>query len=227
MRRLGFLLLLAGLVAPLSRGPWVGAVCIFTVFILTGKRALSRFAQFTISGVIALAVLSALPGGERIYNLIPFIGETGAGSITYRERLLENSWAVIQRHPIFGSVNYKDTPEMQSMMQGQGIIDIVNTYVWVALKTGLVGLALFSGFFLSICWGVFRSLQKLPENFQAEHLLGRSLLATLLGIMLIIFTVSSVSIIPLVYWSIAGLGVAYINMVKHKMLALQNQHASF
>jgi hypothetical protein len=40
------------------------------------------------------------------------------------------------------------------------------------------------------------------------------LLATLIGILVIIFTVSSITFIPVVYWSIAGLGVAYIQMVR-------------
>lgn len=40
------------------------------------------------------------------------------------------------------------------------------------------------------------------------------LLATLTGILVIIFTVSSITFIPVVYWSIAGLGVAYIQMVR-------------
>jgi hypothetical protein len=40
------------------------------------------------------------------------------------------------------------------------------------------------------------------------------LLATLIGILVIIFTVSSITFIPVVYWSVAGLGVAYIQMVR-------------
>ena len=99
------------------------------------------------------------------------------------------------------------------MRQGQGIIDIVNTYIRVALETGYIGLALFVSFFMVICWGVFRSFRRLPDKNSEECLLGRSLLATLAGILLIIFTVSSVTIIPIVYWSVAGLGAAYINMM--------------
>jgi hypothetical protein len=38
-------------------------------------------------------------------------------------------------------------------------------------------------------------------------------LSTLLGIMIIIFTVSSITIVPVVYWSAAGLGVAYARML--------------
>jgi hypothetical protein len=49
-----------------------------------------------------------------------------------------------------------------------------------------------------------------------ERLLGRALLATLLAILLIIFTVSNISFIPIVYWSVAGLGAAYAEMVRRQ-----------
>ena len=35
------------------------------------------------------------------------------------------------------------------MVQGQGIVDLVNTYVQVALRSGLVGLSLFAGVLVS------------------------------------------------------------------------------
>jgi hypothetical protein len=39
------------------------------------------------------------------------------------------------------------------------------------------------------------------------------LLSTLLGILVILLTVSSISVIPVIYWSVAGLGVAYARML--------------
>jgi hypothetical protein len=44
-------------------------------------------------------------------------------------------------------------------------------------------------------------------------LLGRALLATLLGILVTIFTVSSISVIPAIYWSLAGVGAAYARLL--------------
>jgi hypothetical protein len=43
--------------------------------------------------------------------------------------------------------------------------------------------------------------------------LGQALLTVILGILIIIGTVSSVTIIPIVYWSMAGVGVAYASMM--------------
>jgi O-antigen ligase len=114
------------------------------------------------------------------------------------------------------------TPEMESMRQGRGRIDIVNSYIRVALESGFIGVVLFVGFFLAICWGIYQGYRRQPDKSSDEHLLGRSLLATLAGILIIIATVSSISFIPILYWSVAGLGVAYINMMKRLKVS---QHA--
>ena len=197
---LGALLLAAGLIVPLSRGPWIGAVIIVGVFIATGRNAVKRLSLLAMAGVLALPLLSVMPGGEKVLDLLPFIGNLEKENITYRERLMDNSWIV--------------TPEMQSMIQGEGIIDIVNTYINLALRVGLVGLTLFVGFFVSILFGLRKALRAFPDRNEEGRLLGRALLATLLGILVIIFTVSSITVIPVVYWSIAGVSVAYIQMVR-------------
>lgn len=213
-RRLGMALLLAGLIAPLSRGPWVGAAVLFVVFIATGRYAARRLMILALAAILALPLISMLPGGERVINLLPFIGSTEKGTIDYRENLITNSMIVIQRNPWFGSVDYLKTPEMEAMRQGQGIIDIVNTYIGVALETGFVGLGLFVAFFALTLLGIYRAMRSIPDRGSEEYLLGRVLLATLLAILTIIFTVSSITIIPIVYWSVAGLGVAYAQMVR-------------
>lgn len=213
--RLGLLLILAGLYASLSRGPWVGALVVVLALALTGRNSIQRLGKLAIVGVITLLVLSILPFGEKIINLIPFVGETETGNISYRQKLIVNSTHVIKRNPFFGSVNYMHAPEMQELKQGQGIIDIVNSYVGIALNSGLVGLFLFLGFFVSIILKIFSQIRKIPDKVSPEHLLGQSLIASLLGILLIIFTVSGISVIPIVYWSIAGLGVAFIQMKKN------------
>jgi len=212
--RLGMILLAAGLVAPLSRGPWVGAAVLMIVFIATGRYAVRRLISLALLALLALSLMPLLPGGERIINLLPFIGSTEKETIVYRENLITNSMIVIQRNPFFGSVNYLETPEMESMRQGQGIIDIVNTYLVIALEKGFVGLGLFVGFFALVLLGIYRAMRSIPDRNSEEHLLGRVLLATLLSVLVIIFTVTSITVIPIVYWSVAGLGVAYAQMVR-------------
>jgi O-antigen ligase len=216
IRRAGMLLLVAGLVVPFSRGPWVGAAVLIIAFVATGQNAVRKSMSLAIVAMLALALTSILPGGERVINLLPFIGSTEKGNIDYRQQLLTNSMIVIQRNPWFGSNDYLKTPEMEAMRQGQGIIDIVNTYIAVTLQSGYVGLSLFIGFFVLSLLGIYRRMRSISDKTSEEHLLGQSLFATLLAILVIIFTVSSITIIPIVYWSVAGLGVAYAQMIRRQ-----------
>ena len=213
-RQLGMALLIAGLIAPLSRGPWIGALVLLVVFMLTGRNPARRLMSMAMAALIILPLISILPGGERVINILPLIGSTDKGSVDYRADLLTNSMIVIQRNLWFGSLDYLHTPEMESMRQGEGIIDIVNSYIGIALEDGLVGLGLFVSFFALVLLGVYRAMRLIPDRDSEEYLLGRVLLATQMAILTIIFTVSSISVIPIVYWSVAGLGVAYAQMVR-------------
>ncbi len=207
-RRNGLLVLITGLLASISRGPWVGALIMFLVFIATGQKAMQRMARLTAIGILLLILLPVIPGGKSFLNVLPVIGHTDSDTIDYRQRLLHNGMIVIQRNPLFGSVNVLQTPEMLSMVQGQGIIDLVNSYLAIALFYGMTGLALFSSFFVNILARINRARQQFPPVSESA-LLGRSLLATVIGILIIIATVSSINIIPTVYWSMAGISMAY------------------
>ncbi len=214
MRRSGLVLLTAGLIVPLSRGPWIGAIALALVFIVTGRNPARRLMSMALMGVLALPLFAMLPGGEKVVNLLPFVGTTEKENIDYRENLITNSMIVIQRNPWFGSNDFLNTPEMEAMRQGQGIIDIVNSYIAITLKTGLVGLGLFAGFFAMTLFGISRAMRSISDKDCEEYLLGRVLLSTLLASLLIIFTVSSIAFVPIVYWSVAGMGVAYAQMVR-------------
>ena len=217
LRGAGLAGLAGGLFSTLSRGPWVGSAILAIVYLGTGRARFQRLALAGIAVVAALGALSVLPGGQRIIALLPWIGTVEAENIDYREQLMENAWIVIRRHPWLGSVNYLEAPEMEEMRQGQGIIDVVNTYVRVALHSGLVGLSLFAGFFASVLLGMWRAMRQEREKTTEEYLLGRTLLATLTAILFIIATVSSITVIPIVYWSVAAMGAAYAQMVREQM----------
>jgi O-antigen ligase len=213
-RHVGLAILAGGLMASLSRGPWLGAMVLLSVFAATGDRPLRNLAVLGIAATTGIAALVIVPGGEKILNLLPFIGTTEAANIEYRSRLFSNALAVIQRNLWFGSVDYLQTPEMQEMIQGQGIIDIVNSYVRIALAAGLVGLALFAAFFASAVLGVRRAMKSVVARNSDEYLLGRSLLATAMAVLFTIATVSSIVNIPIIYWSLAGMLVGYARMIR-------------
>lgn len=204
-----------GLISSLSRGPWVGTVALVVIYISTGRNAFKKLAGIGFAGIILLPFFALTPYWDKFVGLIPFIGTIESNNINYRERLFEQSWIVINRSPWFGSIDYLKTPEMQSMIQGDGIIDLVNTYIQIALEYGFVGLFLFTGFFGFVLLNVRRAYKTLPEDSLEMKQFGRAIFATLFAVLVTIATVSKVSFIPYIYWSLAGLAVAYVNIARN------------
>ena len=220
----GYLLLTLGLISPLSRGPWVGFVVLITTYITLGKQKLRNIFLLSIFAGTLILIVASSSFAPKIFDLIPFIGNTEISNITYRQRLIENSMIVIKRNPWFGSIDYIGTPEMIELRQGQGIIDIVNTYIQIALEYGLVGLSLFLAFFAVTCWKVYKNHKASLAGENQYSRLGRALLSTMICIMLIIFTVSSVSAIPIMYWTMAAMCAAYVSMTNKDIIKHSNAH---
>lgn len=214
-RRIALLLLIGGLLAPLSRGPWIGALVTLLILVATGRRPMTQLIKLAGIGIISLLFIGVTPYSEKVFSLIPFIGNTDEGNISYRESLLKNAIIVIQKYPVFGTPDYRDTPEMRELLQGQGIVDVVNSYLKIAMSTGLVGLMAFLAVFISVIFVVRGAMRSVPDKNSETYLLGRSILAAIFGIMVTIFTVSSISIIPMIYWIVLGMGVAYARLVKN------------
>jgi hypothetical protein len=78
---------------------------------------------------------------------------------------------------------------------------------------------LFAGFFALLLSSIHRARRSIPDRSSEEYLLGQVLPATLAGILVIIATTSSIGFVPLVYWSVAGMGVAYVQMVRKQIAA--------
>lgn len=213
-RRLGLIALVAGILASLSRGPWVGTAFLVLVFVLLGPRPLGRVVQLVLLGSAALLVLAQLPDGQQFVDMLPVVGTVEQGNVEYRADLLTNSLPVIERRLWFGSTHFLSAPELQVMRQGEGIIDIVNSYVGVALYSGVIGLALFAGAFVSALFQLRRGMRLARQAERDAVVLGRALWATLAAIMLIIYTVSSIFVVPTVYWAVIGFCVAYAGAMK-------------
>lgn len=213
-------ILAVGLLATLSRGPWIGTMVLVLVYLVTGRNPVTNLSLFAVIGAVALVPLLLTPIGHRLLDLLPFIGSVDAGSVTYRERVYDISTRIIEQHLWFGSPDYLSSPEMKELRQGQGIVDIVNTYLAVALDSGLVGLGFFLSFFGSILIGLRRIVKNAAFQQGGFNAYAQGLMATLVAMLVTIATVSSVDFIPYVYWSIAGLSVALIRIAYQERAAL-------
>jgi O-antigen ligase len=213
---LGLGLVLAGLFAPLSRGPWIATVVLITIFIATGPNAIKRLTILGVAMLLFLPALAVIPGGQKIMHLLPFIGDTETENIDYRRELLDNSYIVFQKNPLLGSVNFREDLADMGMTQGEGIVDIVNSYLEIVLEYGLIGLTLFLGFFSLILLAIHNSMRKISDKKSQKYLFGRTLFSCLIGILITIFTVSSIQFIPIIYWAFAGLGITFVRLASKK-----------
>ncbi len=202
-----------GLFSSLSRGPLFGTAILIFTFLATGTSASAKLAKLALVGAAMLVVLVVVtPGGEVFLSFLPFSGSDASGSVSYRRQLIENSLRVIERNLWLGSPDYMSTPEMQEMIQGQQIIDIVNTYLGIALSYGLIGLGLFMAFFATVLNGL-RRLLKFGFLWDKDSKTDvRVSLATLIAILVTIGTVSYIDVLPYICWSFAGLCVALIRI---------------
>lgn len=209
------LLLLTALLTPLSRGPWVGFFIFIIVFIWYAPKRNSNLLKLFIYGFGIFLILLMTPYSDKVINLIPFVGDTGSGNISYRQDLLRSGLLVIEKSVFFGDKDFRLAPELQHLVQGQGIIDIVNTYLQMAMQYGVIGLILFLLFFgQPLKEMVFRIKQRQFE--ENERYLAIALVAILTAILVVIATVSQVDYIPAYYILIVSLISALIRLLEER-----------
>jgi len=208
------LLLTAAIGASLARGPWVGAAALLLTAAALAPNSKALLGRTALAAAFVLPLLMLTPMADRLISLLPFVGSYDEGSVDYRQQLYTVSMKVIMMNPLLGTPNYLATGALESLRQGEGIIDIVNTYLGVALFSGFIGLGLFVGVFVSGGLRIARKLLRDIDKNSELHRTGRCLLATMVGIMLIIATVSFENAIPYIYWCVAGFFGAYLQRVQ-------------
>jgi len=214
-----FLLLLSALLSPLSRGPWVGFFISIIVFIWYAPRRSSNIVKFIIYGAVLFVTLLMTPYSDKVINLIPFVGNTDLGNISYRQDLFRSGLLVMEKNIFLGDKDFRLASELQHLIQGQGIIDIVNTYLQVVLQYGLVGLIIFILFFTQPMRQLIIIIkQKKIEN--TERGFAISLVAILAAIMVIIATVSQIDYIPVYYILIISIMSALIRVLRGRITPL-------
>jgi hypothetical protein len=202
-----------GLLASQARGPILGAIAIYFAFSVLGPRAVPRVIKAAIVVAFLVGTISLTPFGGRIVNSIPFFGEsTDRASVDYRQQLAERSWELIQLHPFLGDPLART--QMEDLRQGEGIIDLVNTYASVTLFYGSIGLTLFLAVIILGLFKVYRASRESARRDPDYALLGISLVACLLGTLLMIGDSSLIYGYEKIFYLLAGLAAAYAHMGK-------------
>lgn len=136
------LVLLAGMLTTGSRGALGGLVvagCVYALFVIR-------------SAPLRTLLLLTLVVGSVVWTVWLVEGNVNAydehGTFIYRQELFWTSANYILQYPFFGDRNFLQSGMFDHLLQGQGIIDVTNLYLQVALTFGLVGLALFACVFV-------------------------------------------------------------------------------
>jgi hypothetical protein len=128
---------LVGAFISTSRTPFAAALLTFPFFALALPNGATKLAKGAAIGFVGVVLLSITSFGSGVLAYVPFIGDAGGNEVEYRQRLIENSWVVIKENFWFGTTDYLSHPLMQELVQGEGIIDIVNDYIAKALRHGV------------------------------------------------------------------------------------------
>ncbi len=87
-----------------------------------------------------LLVTAFLAGVVMVFTLG---GDIIRENFEYRARLFDIGSQLMLEEPVFGIYKPQNDPRMDSLKQGEGIVDIVNTYLLIGLSYGFPGLLLF------------------------------------------------------------------------------------
>jgi hypothetical protein len=210
-RIIGTLALGLGLFCAYSRGPWIGAVTIYFAFAALSPRGLPGLAKAAGAMFVLAGAVSLTPLGSRIMNVLPFMGgSVDNASYEYRQRLAERSWELIKLHPLLG--DQLAFLKMEDLRQGQGIIDMVNAYAGVALDKGLIGLAIFMAIILTALVKAYRTSKAVARSDNDLALIGASLVACVLGTLLMLENASFFLGYDKLFWVLAGLCAGYAHL---------------
>lgn len=202
----------AGLWAPLSRGPWMAAAAGVFVYVLISRDGVSHIAKLGGAGLLMLPLVLLTPMGSEIIDLLPFVGTLDSETVVFRQELLSASFEVIRQNPWLGSFTYETNHAFTHLMQGDGFIDFVNTYVIIALSTGLFGLLLYVGVFLMVLFATFQTWLRFRGRDSELDGMGRSIFAASLGLMIFVATCSPIVGVITLKILVAGLALAYTRL---------------
>ncbi len=188
-----FLFLSYGVFGSGSRGALLMLFLAFGIhFFLFGTKVWLR--RLTVMGAALVSILLLTT------NLMDVILKADEhGTLGYRVELLVRSIETIKSNPLFGDVNFTEREELQAL--NWGIVDVVNSYLQVALRYGLSGLVLF-------CLPVFYAIRHALKSQQSlsaaqndqDQQLYRVTVTILLSFALAILNVSLMDRLPQYFW---------------------------
>lgn len=184
---------LAGIMSTDSRGAMLSlAVALFVYFVVMIRKPAVRWAM-----LISLTCIMII-GGVWLVTMDDATGVDPYNSVGYRQLLLEIGIQHVLQYPVFGDLFFLKDPSFAPLRQGQGIIDITNFYLQIALCFGLAGLFLFGMAFIPTLWKLMRVISRSAgsssDDRQNLRRMSALILSASLGWFVLIVTTSDVAL---------------------------------
>jgi O-antigen ligase len=168
------------LLAAQSRGGMLGVVVgVVSVEIyrkqLRKALTLGVAVAFLFIGLVAVSV-----GKSGVGAYFSGDAERGQHEQEYRVRLFHRGIEEVAKSPILGESSAVVSVNMQDLRQGEGLIDFVNTYLYMAIFAGIVGLTLLTTAMIypqALLWGHRNSALSLPIYREVAPFLAGSTLS--------------------------------------------------
>ena len=176
-----------GSLAPQSRGGMIGIAVAFVVssFYRRGAGSMGQvsLAALFLGGAYAGAMMIGSVGSQISTSMNE---ATGTGD--YRSELLRRGLQEFWKSPLFGDNYTNVVSRMQDMVQGEGIVDFVNTYLYFALFSGAIGLFLFCIAFIIPMTRLAQIRRLLPANSDEREAGGFCLALLVSAAVMLVFT---------------------------------------
>jgi len=208
----GVIVFWCGLLAAFTRGALIGAIVVYFLFTALQPRPVSKLFKATGAALMVGMLIYISPLGDKIVSVMPWFGsKEHVADFSYRERLWDRTWEIVKESPFLG--DQEAILKMQDLRQGEGIIDIVNTYAGILLNNGFVGLSLFLAFILTALFRAWAGKRRAMSSDQDLCLMGAGLVACLIATLIMLWDGSFIRGPARMFYVFAGFATGYSVLV--------------
>ncbi len=201
---------LVAMVSTWSRGPLLGLV-LWAGSMIALRWCSARVYTIGLIGILIAGVIIKASGEDQVIfdALRALSGSTQQefATIEYRRQLLDAALALIKQSPALGVANYMSY--LQAFKQGEGIVDLVNTYLIVALNTGLIGLTLYIMPTILLIGRMLATLGRALPKTRVDTFL-RSFISMNLACAFVAVTTSTYHVMPFVFLFLLAAPLCYM-----------------
>lgn len=205
-----------------SRAAIVFALISITICIFHRRLTSFRFRAITVALISTYSVLL-----QRVVSFdTTSLDTSDYDTFGYRQRLIQASLKKIGETPWLGDHQFLDSWHFNDLVQGQGIVDIVNRYLQIGLEYGVVVLAFFIFAFYFCLSNIFRVLDR-ANNSQKGNAFEPPVLgfiaACIVGYIVVIGTTSDTSHIGILGACLLGIARCAANITERDIGLGRNQ----